>query len=138
MDYQKLVDLRNLENPFASLVGIQVTKIEQGYAEAVLSLRPEHLNPVNAAHGGCLYTLADVAAGSAGASYGTKTVTVSAEYHYLAPAINTQTLIARATCLHAGNSILPVEVVVSSGEGILLGKSTFTLYRLKKETICLD
>lgn len=138
MDFEKLRQLRNRENPFGTLVGIEVTEIALGFAEARLTVRPEHLNPVNAAHGGCLYTLADVAANAAAASYGTKAVTVSGEYHYLAAAPNAQTLIARATCLHGGKTILPFEVEVRTEDGTLVGKSTFTIYRLKKEVIVLD
>ena len=138
MDFEKLRQLRNQENPFAAFAGIEVTKIGPGSAEATLTIREEHLNPVGAAHGGCLYTLADVAANAAAASFGTKAVTVSGEYHYLASAPRAETLTARATCLHPGKSILPFEVEVRSEDGTLVGKSTFTIYRLKKEVIHLD
>jgi len=138
MDFEKLRQQRNRENPFAALVGIEVTQIAPGFAEATLTVRPELLNPVNTAHGGCLYTLADVAANAAATSFGTKAVTVSGEYHYLAAAPNAQTLTAQATCLHGGKTILPVEVEVRTEDGTRVGKSTFTIYRLKKEVIVLD
>ena len=138
MDFEKLREVRNRENPFAALVGIEVTEIGLGFAEAKMTVRPDLLNPVGAGHGGCLYTLADVAANAAASSFGTKAGTVSGEYRYLAPAPNASVLTARATCIHPGKSILPFEVEVRTEDGTLVGKSSFTIYRLKKEVIILD
>ena len=138
MDYNKLVELRNRENPCAAYVGIVTTKIEEGYAEAELTLRPEHQNPVNVVHGGCLYTLADVVTGSAAASFGTQTVTVSGEYHYLAPAKNAHKINASAKCLKSGKSLLVFDVEVKADDDTVVGKGTFTSYRLKQEVITLD
>ncbi|MBQ5708843.1 MAG: PaaI family thioesterase, partial [Anaerotignum sp.] len=81
MDYNKLIEMRDRENPFSVFLGIKTTKIEKGYAEVELALRPEYMNPTNVVHGGCLYTLGDVASGAAAASFGTKAVTISGEYH---------------------------------------------------------
>lgn len=138
MDYNKLIKLRNLENPFAAYVGIVTTKIEKGYAEVELVIRPEHLNPINVVHGGCLYTLADVVTGSAAASFGTQTVTVSGEYHYLAPARNAKKITAIAKCLKYGSTVLFFDVEVFSEDGTILGKGIFTSFRLKQESITLD
>ena len=138
MDFEKLRELRNRENPFAAFVGIVVTEIREGFAQAELSIRPELLNPVSMAHGGALFTLADVAAGAAASSFGTKAVTVTGEYQYLAAAPNAQKLIATAQCLRVGGTILPFDVEVRTEDGTLVGKSSFTIYRLKKEVIILD
>lgn len=138
MDYNKLVEQRNRENPFAAYVGIVTTKIEDGYAEAELTLRPEHMNPVNIVHGGCLYTLADVVTGAAASSFGTQTVTVSGEYHYLTSAKDTKKIKAHAKCLKRGKTLVTFDVEVTDDNGNLVGKGTFTSYRLQKEVITLD
>ena len=83
MDYNELAKQRNEQNHFARYIGIVTTKIEKGYAEAVLTVKPEHMNAMNIVHGGCIYTLADVATGSAAASLCSQAVTTSGEYHYL-------------------------------------------------------
>ena len=132
MDYNKLVEQRNRENPFAAYVGIVTTKIEDGYAEA------EHMNPVNIVHGGCLYTLADVVTGAAASSFGTQTVTVSGEYHYLTSAKDTKKIKAHAKCLKRGKTLVTFDVEVTDDNGNLVGKGTFTSYRLQKEVITLD
>ena len=138
MDYTKLVELRNRENPFAAYVGIKTTKIEDGYAEAELTLRPEHLNPVHVVHGGCLYTLADVVTGAAAASLGTQTVTVSGEYHYLTSVKDAKKIKARAKCIKRGKKLVTFDVEITDDVGNLVGKGMFTSYRLQREVIDLN
>lgn len=138
MDYNKLTELRNRENPFAAYIGIKTTKIQDGYAEAELTLRPEHMNPVNVVHGGCLYTLADVVTGSAAASLGTQTVTVSGTYHYLTSAKDTTKLKACAKCLKRGKTLVTFDVEIKDDNDSLIGKGTFTSFRLQQKSITLD
>mgnify|MGYP000208228902 FL=1 len=65
MDYKKLRDTRNSSNPFAQRLGIFVEEIGPGYARAVKDITAEDANPVGGAHGGCYFSLADTACGSA-------------------------------------------------------------------------
>ena len=125
MDYQKLAEQRNSTNNFAKHVGIVTTKIEHGYAEVKMELQP-------------LYTMADVVVGSANASLGTHGVTVDGEYHYLSPAANMKELTAVAKCIKEGGKICVFDVEVLSETGTLIGKGTFTTYRLLDKPIVLD
>lgn len=138
MDYDKLIAFRDRENPFAVFLGIQTTKIAEGYAEVVLPLKPEYLNPTKAVHGGCLYTIGDIAAGAVAASYGTKAVTVSGEYHYLTAAKDTKKIRARARCIKSGRTLLTIDVELSDDADRLIGKGIFTYFRLLNEVISLD
>ena len=138
MDYHKLAEQRNSTNNFARHVGIVTTKIEHGYAEVRMELQPFHLNPTGIVHGGALYTMADVVVGSANASLGTHGVTVDGEYHYLSPAANMKVLTAVAKCIKPGGKICVFDVEVLSDEGKLIGKGTFTTYRLLDNPIVLD
>lgn len=138
MNYEKLIEIRNQENPFSVFLGIVTTKIEEGYAEVELTLRPEYLNPTNAVHGGCLYTLGDVVSGAAATSFGTKAVTVSGEYHYLAAAKNTKKIRASAKCIQQGKHLLVFDVWLTDDRNALIGKGIFTYYRLLKEVITFD
>ena len=83
MDYKKLRDTRNSSNPFARRLGIFVEEIGPGYARAVKDITAEDANPVGVAHGGCYFSLADTACGSAMASHGYYAVTVNASYNFL-------------------------------------------------------
>ena len=138
MNFRKLVELRNRENPFASYVGIVTTKIQEGYAEAELTVQPQHRNPTGVLHGGCLYTLADVVTGSAAASFGTHAVTVSGEYHYLSAAEKTNKVRAYAKCLKQGKKIVVFDVELTDDAGNLLGKGIFTYARLLQKPILFD
>ena len=138
MNYQKLAEYRNKANPFAQYVGIVTTKIEEGYAEVELELRPEHLNSVGIIHGGVMLTLADVVTGSATLSFGYHAVTASGEYHYLAPGAGLEKVTAAARCIKNGKTLMVFDVEVYGKEGKILGKGTFTTYRLADKPIVLE
>ena len=133
MDMDKLKTMRNLGNPFAAYTGIETTAIDTGYAEALMTVRTEHLNPLGYVHGGCIYTMADIVSGSAVASYGYQAVTASGEYHYFSPAVNTKTLYATARTIKKGRALAITEVEISDDRGKLIGKGTFTHSILKSE-----
>ena len=131
MDYNELAKQRNEQNHFARYIGIVTTKIEKGYAEAVLTVKTEHMNAMNIVHGGCIYTLADVATGSAAASLCSQAVTTSGEYHYLYSAKNTKQLKAYSKCIKNGKNVLLFDVEIKSDDNNIIGKGTFTCYRLQ-------
>ena len=138
MDYKELAAQRNETNFFARHVGIVTTKIAHGYAEACMELMPFHLNPTGIVHGGALYTMADVVVGSASASLGTHGVTVDGTYHYLAPAKDMKVITASARCVKIGGKICVFDVEVLSEQQELIGKGTFTTYRLLNKPIILE
>ena len=76
--------------------------------------------------------------GSASASLGTHGVTVDGTYHYLAPAANMKELTAVAKCVKSGIKICVFDVEVLSEEKKVIGKGTFTTYRLLDKPIVLD
>lgn len=131
MDYQKLMEQRNRNNPFAKLLGITITEISEGHATAELSVREDHFNPQNSVHGGCLFSLADAACGSAGASYGWNITTIDSDFHFLRAGLTSTRLIAEATCIKPGKSIMVMEVRVTDQTGQLLAAGIYTLSRLK-------
>ena len=116
MDYNELAKQRNEQNHFARYIGIVTTKIEKGYAEAVLTVKPEYMNTMNIVHGGCIYTLADVATGSAAASLCSQAVTTSGAY---------------SKCIKNGKNVLLFDVEIKSDDDNIIGKGTFTCYRLQ-------
>lgn len=69
-DFSKLMAYRKEVNAFAKLLHIEAMELREGYAKAVMPIGEELRNPQGAVHGGVLYTLADVAGGSAAASHG--------------------------------------------------------------------
>ncbi len=61
MDQKQLKELGvELDVPFLKLLGVRCLRAELGEGEVVLSLKPEHQNSWEVAHGGVLLTLLDV------------------------------------------------------------------------------
>ena len=132
MDYQKLMDMRNESNEFARHCGIYTSEIRAGYAEVRMESCQHILNPVGSVHGGCLYTLADVAAGSAAASHGRWPVTLSGNINYLKAGHRPTTLCAKAKEVKSGKNIAVYNVDILQDDEILLATSTFTMFLLDK------
>ena len=89
-----------------------------------MPLRPEILNPLGTVHGGCTFTLADTIGGSAALTHGKSVVTVDSNIHYLAPACNTEKLIAEAKEIKYGATIALYEVNVYKDDGTMVATST--------------
>ena len=79
MDMQKILEYRNARNRFCQRIGITVTELSPGYAKVVKTVTEDDLNPVDVAHGGLFFSMADNAAGSAMAAYGEQAVTLNAQ-----------------------------------------------------------
>jgi acyl-CoA thioesterase len=52
-------------NHFGDLIGLEFTKIEDGYSHCQLEVNESHLNPHRVVHGGTIYSLADTGMGGA-------------------------------------------------------------------------
>lgn len=129
MDFKRLRQYRNTCNPFAQKLGTEVVEISTGYAKVNKEIGIEDINPWGRAHGGIYLALADIACGSAMASYGYMSVTTSSDYHFFRSARPGDVLTAIAQeCKHGGRiSVCTVEV--RDQNNILLGNGTFTFYR---------
>lgn len=125
-----LTYLRNrLENGgFNELLGLRVRHIRSGYAEIELPANPANLNPLGNAHGGAIYALCDVAAGTAAASYGRAGVTLNASINYLRPGKNGKALIAKTREIKNGRTTAVYGVDVTDEDGTVVADATFTMY----------
>ena len=114
-------------------LGIFVEEIGPGYARAVKDITAEDANPVGVAHGGCYFSLADTACGSAMASHGYYAVTVNASYNFLRSAKLGDHLVAEARETKPGRTLCFYEVEIRDQAGTLLGNGSFTFYKLDRE-----
>lgn len=113
---------------FNELLGLRVTHVRPGYAEIELPARPENLNPLGNAHGGVIYALCDVAAGTAAASCGRVGVTLNASINYLRPGRQGQSLTAKTREIKHGRTTAVYGVDVTDEEGREIANATFTMY----------
>lgn len=114
------MDLKELFNdaPFAQLLGIEVTEMDDGYAEARLphseDLRSSNFGSV--AHGAATYALADTVGGAAVISLSHDvSPTVDMRIDYLAPV--TDDLEATAEVIRHGSNLSMVHVEVFDADG---------------------
>ena len=132
MNLQKVLEYRNNRNRFCQRLGIVVTELSPGYAKVEKTVTEEDLNPVDIAHGGLYFSMADNAAGSAMAAYGEKAVTLNAQYNFMHPARAGDTLTAVARESKHGDTICVYEIQITDQNGKLVGTGTFTFYNLKQ------
>ena len=116
--------------PFASHLGIELLEYKDGRARLRLVLRPELLNSFEAAHGGVVMTLLDIAMAMAARSRDAEAlgaITVEMKGSFMNA--GTGTLIADGVCLHLGKSVAFCEARIhgSDGKHAATGSGTFML-----------
>lgn len=113
----ELTDLFN-QMPYAQLLGIEVTKAKEGYAEGRLPFKQElRSNPHGSvAHGGATYALADTIGGAAVISLAHDvSPTVDMRIDYLSPARTD--LYATAEVIRHGSNLSMARVEIEDDEG---------------------
>lgn len=131
MTCEEIMKYRNENNPFAVLLGIRTLEMKSGYAKGEMDLTEHHKNAVGSAHGGCIFALADTVGGAASASHGTRTTTISGDFHYLSAAMgDSKKLIGVAKEIKYGKKIRVYDVEISDDLGRLIAKGIFSYYNL--------
>ncbi|WP_336326322.1 PaaI family thioesterase [Halovenus sp. HT40] len=104
--------------PYAKMLGIEVTDVDEGYAEGTLPFKDElRSNPHGSvAHGGATYALADTIGGAAVISL-TEDVspTIDMRIDYLAPV--KQDIHATAEVIRHGSSVSMAHVEIEDADG---------------------
>lgn len=108
---------------------ISVDVSEDGYGKASMPLTERHVNGVGVAHGGAIFTLADVAfAASANACAGSAMLNAQTSISYL-KAGSKGPLVAEARIVRRGKRLTTYQVDVCDADGALLAVATVTGYR---------
>ena len=106
---------------------IELTRVDEDYAEGVLHVKPESLNYIGAVHGGCLAILADTIAGVAACSRGRGCVTVNYAFNFLRQARG-GTIKCVATPVKVGKTLSVFRVELTDDEGTLVSAGDFTFH----------
>ncbi|MDD2967688.1 MAG: PaaI family thioesterase [Desulfovibrionaceae bacterium] len=108
---------------FARMLGMVIEEANGGYARVSMELTKNHCNGVGMAHGGAIFSLADVAFGAAANSgYEHAVVTLSSNIIFLQPG-RVSPLVAEARVIRRGAHIGNYEVVVRDGAGTEVARS---------------
>ena len=115
---------------FADHVGIELLEISEGWAKAKMEIKEYHLNGVNIAHGGAIFTLADLVFAVASNSHKTVALAINASISYL-KAVAGGTLIAEAKEVSLNHRLATYEVRVTDEKNDLIAIFLGTVYRKK-------
>ena len=121
------IPLVNAPHQFSYENGIFVTKVEPGYAEGVLNIGPNSINPYGNVHGGALNTLIDTVAGCCACYKGGSCVTSGCSMEFLRAATGKQ-LRCVATPKKLGRTLSVVQAEVYNDEEKLVATGTYTFF----------
>ena len=115
---------------FAEHVGIELLEVSEGRAKAKMEIKDHHLNGIDIAHGGAIFSLADLAFAVASNSHRTIALGINASISYLKAATG-GTLIAEAKEVSLNPKLATYEVRVTDENNDLIAIFLGTVYRKK-------
>ena len=125
----------NIEaEPYARYLGIKVLELSEGHSVVSMKVRKEYDNIFGITHGGAVFSLLDVAFGSAANSYGTIAVAININVSYIKPSLNGNILTAEANEVTRSNRISNFSITVRNEKAEILAVSQAVAY-LKKDKL---
>ncbi len=118
---------------FARLLDIKPVEVSTGYAKVKMKVGEEHLNLLNIAHGGVVFTVLDEAFELASNSHGTIAMALSITINYLRPVQAGETIIAEATEVARTRRTGNYRFLVTNQDGELVAHGQGVVYRKDQE-----
>ena len=122
------------KEPYVKLFGMKVLELREGYSKVQMKAKKDHLNLHRTIHGGAIFSLIDVAFGSAANSYGNIAVALNININYTRPANPGDILTAEATEVSSGRTIGTYNILVKNGKGGIVASSQAIAF-IKKEKL---
>jgi acyl-CoA thioesterase len=116
---------------YASFLETRITKIERGYAQAVLTVAEHMLNFNQVAHGGLIFSLADVAFAAACNSFNQTAVALSFHITYRRPVTIGTRLVAEASEESSGKTTALYKIIVQTDDQRIVAVCEGLAYKLK-------
>lgn len=129
---EKYKEYFNGHDMFSVNNGMKLADVQEGSSRVELIIDGNSLNYMGSMHGGLLYTMADVAAGTAAVSYGKQVVTLSAYTDYIKPACIGK-VIAEGKVISNGKTIIRCEVEIHGGDGTVFCRSIISMFNIGKD-----
>lgn len=117
---------------FAKHTGIELLEVSEGKAKAKMDIKEHHLNGVGIAHGGAIFSLADLAFAVASNSHGTVALAINVSIAYL-QSVKSGTLYATAEEVSRNPKLATYSVRVTNENNELIALFQGTVYRKKTE-----
>ena len=117
--------------PFLAWLDVRSVRMTEGEVELEVDLRPELMNSLDAAHGGVICTLVDIAMAAAARSDSpeSRVVTVDMSVQFLSPGTGTLKAVGRAR--KVTRSLAFCEAEITDASGGLVARGTGVFKRLK-------
>lgn len=123
------------ENAYMRFLGIEILDLKQEYALARMKYKKELTNPYGMLHGGSLYSLADIVAGTAACMSGHYVTTVTGNLNFMLPAEGTEYIYCEAIRLRMGKHLAVFGVKLKDDRDRLLDSGEFTFYVTEQEVL---
>jgi acyl-CoA thioesterase len=127
-DHEQPVDATGVSFPLQGYLGMELTGSDPGTGAAHLTVGEQHANPNGVVHGAVLFALVDTAMGKATMSVvddGFYCASVELSLRFIRPAAAGE-LIAEATVVKRGRSIVHLDARVHDADGRLIATSAGT------------
>ena len=124
MDMQWFLD----RDAFAKSLGIRLIEAAPGYAKTAMDITADHRNGAGIAHGGAIFTLADLAFAVAANSHGKLSLGVAASISYVKAGLGS-TLFAEAREISLGTKLATYAVTISNDNDEIIASMQGTVYR---------
>lgn len=131
--YTRLKDSFSKGDRFAANNEIEIVDVKKGWAKAQVRLKQNHLNGVNIAHGGIIFTLADLVFSIAANSHGRVAVTLNASISFYKSAKEGTLITAESEELSLQHKVATYLVHIKDEAGELLATMKAQAYRKKEE-----
>ena len=115
---------------FADHVGIELLEVSEGRAKAKMEIKEHHLNGIDIAHGGAIFSLADLAFAVASNSHKTIALAINASISFL-KAVSGGTLIAEAKEVSLNPKLASYEIRVTDETNDVIAIFQGMVYRKK-------
>jgi len=122
------------KEPYARLFNIRIIELSEGHSIAEMKVLKSYENFFSITHGGAIFSLLDVAFGSASNSYGTVAVALDININFIRPSVTGDTLRAEAKEVSRGKSTATYNIIVRNGSNKLIASSQAIAF-LKKEKL---
>ena len=134
---EQILDFFRRRDRFAAHCDVELVEVQAGRAVTRMVLAERHLNGVGTAHGGAIFTLADLAFAAACNSHGTLAVAINVSISYVKAAVRgTLTAVAEEESCHPRLGSYKVRVTDESGDVVAIFQGM--AYRKKERLEDLD
>ena len=129
---EKVKKLIQQNDRFGKLLGVEILEVGEGSATTSLKITDDHLNAADVAHGGAVFSLADIALAVASNSYGNIALLTNGSITFLGATKEGDTLTARAEEIGGSRKLGHYRVAISNSANETIAVYTATVYRTGK------